>query len=112
MNSGLNFIWGVPQTTTVAIVIIVIVTALFIVSAISGVERGIQWLSNGNMVMAVLLLLFVLFMGPTLYIANILVSSIGNYLFNLIPMSFTTAANGDSAFLSSWTIFRSEERRV
>jgi glycine betaine transporter len=105
MNSGLNFIWGVPQTTTVAIVIIVIVTALFIVSAVSGVERGIQWLSNGNMVMAVLLLLFVLFMGPTLYIVNILVSSIGNYLFNLIPMSFTTAANGDAEFLSSWTVF-------
>jgi glycine betaine transporter len=105
MNSGLNFIWGVPQTTTVAIIIIVIVTALFIVSAVSGVERGIQWLSNGNMVMAVFLLLFVLFMGPTLYILNTFVSSIGNYLFNLIPMSFTTAANGDEAFLSSWTIF-------
>ena len=105
MNSGLNFIWGVPQTTTVAIIIIAIVTALFIVSAVSGVERGIQWLSNGNMVLAVLLLLFVLFMGPTLYIANTFVSSIGNYLFNLIPMSFTTAANGDEAFLSSWTIF-------
>jgi glycine betaine transporter len=105
MNSGLNFIWGVPQTTTVAIVIIVIVTALFIVSAISGVERGIQWLSNGNMVMAVLLLLFVLFIGPTLYIVNTLVSSVGNYLFNLIPMSFTTAANGDAEFLSSWTVF-------
>ena len=105
MNSGLNFIWDVPQTTTVAIIIIAIVTALFIVSAVSGVERGIQWLSNVNMVLAVLLLLFVLFMGPTLYIANTLVSSIGNYLFNLIPMSFTTAANGDEAFLSSWTIF-------
>src|ERR687898_434373 len=105
MNSGLNFIWGVPQTTTAAIIIIVVVTALFIVSAISGVERGIQWLSNGNMVMAVFLLLFVLFMGPTLYIANLFVASIGDYLFNLIPMSFTTAANGDSEFLSSWTVF-------
>jgi glycine betaine transporter len=105
MNSGLNFIWGVPQTTTMAKIIIVVVTALFIVSAISGVERGIQWLSNGNMVMAVLLLLFVLLMGPTLYIANIFVASIGDYLFNLIPMSFTTAANGDPAFLSSWTVF-------
>jgi glycine betaine transporter len=105
MNSGLNFIWGVPQTTTMAIIIIAVVTALFIVSAISGVERGIQWLSNGNMVMAVLLLLFVLLMGPTLYIANIFVASIGDYLFNLIPMSFTTAANGDPAFLSSWTVF-------
>ena len=105
MNSGLNFIWGVPQTTTMAIIIIVVVTALFVVSAISGVERGIQWLSNGNMVMAVLLLLFVLLMGPTLYIANIFVASIGDYLFNLIPMSFTTAANGDPEFLSGWTIF-------
>src|SRR5215211_4400885 len=102
MNSGLNFIWGVPQTTTMAIIIIVVVTALFVVSA---VERGIQWLSNGNMVMAVLLLLFVLLMGPTLYIANIFVASIGDYLFNLIPMSFTTAANGDPEFLSGWTIF-------
>ena len=69
----------------------------FVVSAITGVHRGIQWLSNTNMVLAVFLLLFLFVVGPTVFILNTFTESIGGYLANLIPMSFRTASYGDSA---------------
>jgi choline-glycine betaine transporter len=69
------------------------------------VHRGIQWLSNTNMVLAVLLLLFVLVVGPTVFQLETLVSSIGGYLTTIVPASFRTGAFGDQEWLSSWTIF-------
>jgi glycine betaine transporter len=86
-------------------VVIAVLTLCFIVSAISGVHRGIQWLSNTNMVLALFLLFFVFVLGPTVFILDTFVQSIGGYLANLIPMSFRTASYGDSEFVSGWTIF-------
>jgi glycine betaine transporter len=76
---------------TIAIVVIAVLTLAFVVSAVSGVHRGIQWLSNTNMVLAIIL--------------NTFTESLGGYLANLIPMSFRTAAFGDADWLASWTIF-------
>jgi glycine betaine transporter len=106
ISGGLNYLadW-IPNSTFVAVVIIVLLTAAFIVSAVSGVHRGIQWLSNTNMVLAVLLLFFLFVVGPTVFILNTFVESIGGYMARLIPMSFQTAFSGDPAFLSSYTIF-------
>jgi choline-glycine betaine transporter len=89
----------------VAIIVIAVLTLAFVVSAISGVHRGIQWLSNTNMVLAVILLLFLFVVGPTVFILNTFVESLGGYLASLIPMSFRTAAFSDDAWLASWTIF-------
>ena len=107
INQGLNAVFGIGGRNAVglAILVIVVLTACFIVSAISGVHRGIQWLSNTNMVLAVFLLLFVFLLGPTVFILNTFTESIGGYLANIIPMSFRTASYGDSAFVSGWTIF-------
>ena len=105
INGGLNYLWDVPNTTTVAILIIAAMTVLFILSAVSGVHRGIQWLSNVNMVLAVLLVLFLLVVGPTIFILNTFTESIGGYLSNLVPMSFRTAAFSDADWLAAWTIF-------
>ena len=106
INGGLNYLSSaIPNSTAVAVGIIVLLTLAFIVSAVSGVHRGIQWLSNTNMVLAVLLLFFVFVVGPTVFILNTFVESLGGYLAALVPMSFRTAAFGDPAFLSAWTIF-------
>ena len=105
INGGLNYLWKVPNTTAVAIIIIAVMTVLFILSAVSGVHRGIQWLSNINMVLAALLVLFLLVVGPTVFILNTFTESIGGYLSNLVPMSFRTAAFSDADWLASWTIF-------
>ena len=92
INGGLNYLWDVPNSTAVAILVIAVMTALFILSAVSGVHRGIQWLSNVNMVLAVVLVLFLLVVGPTVFILNTFTESIGGYASNLVPMSFRTAA--------------------
>jgi choline/carnitine/betaine transport len=88
-----------------AIGIIALMTVAFVVSAVSGVHRGIQWLSNANMVLAVTLVLFLLVVGPTVFIFNTFTESVGGYLANLVPMSFRTAAFGDAEWLAGWTIF-------
>jgi glycine betaine transporter len=105
INSGLDFLWGVEPADGIAVAIIAVLTAAFVLSAVSGVHRGIQWLSNGNMVLAILLVLFVLVVGPTVFELETLVESIGAYLTTIVPASFRTGAFGDQEWLSSWTIF-------
>ena len=94
--------------TGVLVVIIAILTALFVASAVSGIERGIQWLSNINMVLAVILALIVFIGGPTLFILNVIPNAIGSFIGDLPQMASRTAAAGDeamSSWLSSWTVF-------
>jgi glycine betaine transporter len=106
INGGLNYLWGaIPNSNGWAIGIIVVMTVLFILSAVSGVHRGIQWLSNINMVLAVLLVVFLVIVGPTVFILNTFTESIGGYFSTLVPMSFRTAAFGDADWLATWTIF-------
>jgi choline/carnitine/betaine transport len=105
INSGLNFLWQTGESNDIALAIIAVMTVLFILSAVSGVSRGIQFLSNLNMVVAVLLLAFLASVGPTVFILNALTESLGAYLSDLIPMSFHTAAFSDGKWLGNWTIF-------
>jgi glycine betaine transporter len=86
-------------------VVIAVLTLCFILSVISGVHRGIQWLSNTNMILVVFLLFFLFVLGPTVFILDTFVQPIGGYLANIIPMSFRTASYGDPAFASGWTVF-------
>src|SRR4028118_365064 len=108
ISGGLNYLVdAIPNSTFVAVAIIVLLTAAFIISAVSGVHRGIQWIANANMVLAVLLLFFLFVVGPTVFILNTFVESLGGYMARLVPMSFQTAFSGDPALpprypLSSW----------
>ena len=76
-------------------------------SAVSGVAKGIQWLSNINMVLAVALALFVFVVGPTVFILNLIPTSIGSYLQELAMMSARTGAEGGTTneWLAGWTVF-------
>ncbi|MFP5021940.1 BCCT family transporter [Pseudonocardia phyllosphaerae] len=88
--------------------IIIVLTAAFILSAVSGVERGIQWLSNTNMVLAGVLALFLFVAGPTVIILDLLPTSIGAYFSQFFEMVGRTEAVGGEPmleWLSSWTIF-------
>jgi glycine betaine transporter len=107
INQGLNAVFGIGgrEAVGLAIVVIAVLTLAFILSAISGVHRGIQWIANTNMVLAVFLLVFVFLLGPTVFILNTFTESLGAYLSNIVPMSFRTASYGDSDFVSGWTIF-------
>ena len=88
--------------------IIVVLTIAFVASAVSGVAQGIQWLSNINMVLAVVLAAFVFVAGPTILILNLLPTAIGDYFGNLAEMASRTGATGGDAtetWLSGWTVF-------
>ncbi len=80
-------------------------TLCFVLSAVSGVERGIKWLSNANAVAAGLLALFLFVVGPTVFILGTFTEGIGGYLTHLPGMSFTVGVFGGSEWLGGWTIF-------
>ncbi|MEH0974402.1 BCCT family transporter [Micromonospora sp. CPCC 205546] len=105
INSGLTNLWDVPKSTPLAIGIIAVLTVAFVISAVTGVKRGIQFLSNTNMVLAVALMFFLLVVGPTVFVLNTLTASTGGYLYDLIPMSFRTGAFGGEQWMAGWTIF-------
>lgn len=107
INGGLTFLTGIPNSFLVQMVIIVIVTILFIISASTGLDKGIQILSNTNLYVAIALLLFTLILGPTVKIMNGFTTGLGEYLQNAIQMSLRTAPNNPEgrAWINSWTIF-------
>lgn len=111
VTTGLDLLYGIGNSTMVSIVVIAVVTTLYITSAVTGINRGIKWLSNTNMIMAFGLMLLVLILGPTRYILNSTVESIGNYLQNIVWLSFFVDANGAVAkhtgydWSGTWTIF-------
>ncbi|EKT82636.1 BCCT family transporter [Rhodococcus opacus] len=109
IGSGFQVVGWMSQVSTFLLVAIVaLLTLAFVASAVSGVAKGIQWLSNTNMVLAVILALFVFVVGPTVLILNLLPTTIGAYAAQLAQMSARTGASSDPAtgeWLSSWTIF-------
>jgi len=111
VSTGLDLLYGVGSGMSVSIIVIIVVTTLFITSAVTGINKGIKWLSNVNMIMAFGLMLLVLLLGPTRYILNATVESLGNYLQNIVWLSFFVDANGAVAkhtgydWSGAWTIF-------
>ncbi|MGX1880869.1 BCCT family transporter [Streptomyces sp. NPDC055287] len=101
--------WMEKAGTGLLISIIGVLTAAFVFSAVSGVEKGIQWLSNTNMVLAVILAVFVFIAGPTILILDLLPTSLAAYIDELPQLAGRTeAATGGgevSEWLSSWTVF-------
>ena len=107
INAGLNHLFGISISIQSQFVIIAVVTVLFIASAWSGLSKGIKYLSNTNLVVAVILLALVVILGPTLLIFNMFTETFGGYLSNLVEMSMRTAPldDGRRAWLDGWTIF-------
>ena len=109
IGDGLEFNgWVGTVGTPILVTIIAVLTIAFVLSAVSGIARGIQWLSNINMVLALVLAVFVFVAGPTLLILNLIPSALGDYVRDFVAMSARTDANGDAelaAWLSGWTIF-------
>ncbi|KYG57746.1 glycine betaine uptake BCCT transporter [Planococcus maritimus] len=107
INGGLAYLFGAPQEYWVQMVIIGVVTLLFIISAWSGLNKGIKYLSNTNMVLAIALLILILILGPTILILNLFTETFGAYVQNLISLSFQSAPLDaeNRSWLDGWTIF-------
>ncbi|HEX2177043.1 MAG TPA: BCCT family transporter [Nocardioidaceae bacterium] len=109
IGGGIEFAgWMGAVTTPLLVGIIAVLTVCFIASAVSGVARGIQWLSNINMVLAAMLAVFVFVIGPTIFILNLVPTAVGEYVRELPELASRTEAVGGTAmadWLSAWTVF-------
>ncbi|MFH8489076.1 BCCT family transporter [Streptomyces longisporoflavus] len=109
IGSGFEVLdWSSDVPTSLLVAIIAVLTVAFVASAISGVEKGVQWLSNINMVLALLLVVFVFIAGPTVIVLDMLPTSIGSYLGDLPQLIGRTEASSGkdvSDWLGSWTVF-------
>ena len=109
ISSGLEASGFVENPSNKLIIgIVAVLTLAFLLSAMSGVSKGIQWLSNANMVVAAILAIFVFVFGPTVAQLNMLPTAVGSYLQNFFEMAARTAESSDGQageFLSGWTIF-------
>ncbi|XHM64336.1 BCCT family transporter [Streptomyces nigra] len=100
--------WMDDVSTGLLVAIIAVLTLAFVASAVSGIERGIQWLSNINMVLALILAVFVFIAGPTIIVLDLLPTSVFSYLGDLPQLAGRTEASGGegvAAWLGSWTVF-------
>ncbi len=106
INSGLTYLFGLPSTPLVQTILVTIMMSLAVIAAVSGVEKGIKYLSNVNILLACAFLLFILFAGPTLRLLNLMVQNLGDYLAIVVPKSFDLYAHQKpSNWIADWTIF-------
>ncbi len=105
LNGGLDYVFGIPVANTTQLIIIAVLTVAFMISAATGISRGILYLSLLNMGIAVTLLFFILFVGPTVFLLETYTQSIGQYLGSFFQMSFTAGVFDDSQWAENWTIF-------
>ncbi|MGR3758375.1 MAG: BCCT family transporter [Tranquillimonas sp.] len=103
-NAGLEYVFGIPNTLTVQIVLIAVITSIAIVSILRGLEGGVKLLSEINMGLAALLLLFVLLAGPTLLILSDFITGLGAYARDVVPLS-NPFGRDDDAYRQGWTAF-------
>lgn len=105
INSGLASVLPFEASFTSTIIIIAVVTVLFLISSMTGLDKGIQMLSKANIMLAITILLFMLFVGPTNMIMNILTSTLADYAASLFEMSLSTNPFRGLQWTQDWTLF-------
>ncbi|MFA5520598.1 MAG: choline BCCT transporter BetT [Castellaniella sp.] len=105
INSGLNHLFGLPVNVPVQIVLIIAATGLATLSVASGLDRGIRILSETNLALAVALLVFVLVLGPTVFILQTFVQNTGSYISELVNTTFNLYAYEPNDWIGGWTLF-------
>ena len=104
VTSGLDYLYGIPASSLTMVLLIVVITAIALVSVITGINVGIKRLSQFNIILAFLLLLAVFILGPTLYIFRSFFTGIGTYIMKIVPLS-NWIGREDTAFFHDWTTF-------
>ncbi|MCE8029059.1 BCCT family transporter [Halomonas daqingensis] len=103
-NAGMNFVFGLEVSATAQVIIILLVTAVALVSVWRGLEGGVKKLSEFNMIMAVLFFFFVLLAGPTLVALSGFWTGLATYVTEFVPLS-APFGREDDAYRQDWTIF-------
>jgi len=109
VNAGLHYLFGLNISTLIQVAIIAIITFFATLSLVLGLDKGIRFLSEWNMRMALILLVFVLLLGPTVFLLKSFVQNIGHYINNFFELSFWANTYDGSLknqrWQNSWTIF-------
>ncbi|XID91433.1 BCCT family transporter [Paenibacillaceae bacterium WGS1546] len=107
INGGISYVWGLPGSFLFQLLIIVVITVIFLISASTGINKGVRILSNVNMILAVVLLLFFIAFGSTVYSLNLFTDTIGKYIQRMPEMSFRLAPmnSANREWINGWTIF-------
>lgn len=105
VNAGLHGITGLPDTTTIQLLLIAVITTLSIVTVLLGLDTGMRRLSEMNLGLGLALVAFVFAAGPTVFLLDALVQNIGGYLQHLLSMTFRTYAFQGTEWKSNWTLF-------
>ncbi len=105
VGAGLNMLWGIEATPALGVGVIIVITIAAIISTLTGIDRGIKWLSRIAMVTGLFLLLVVFLVGPTLFILDAFTIGVGDYLQNFLQMSFFVDSIGENPWPGWWTIF-------
>ncbi|MHA7867113.1 MAG: BCCT family transporter [Salipiger thiooxidans] len=103
-NAGLNHVFGLPIGPSMQVIIITCITGIALVSVLRGLDGGVKVLSEINMAIAAVLLLFVLLAGPTMVILSDFVTGLGAYLVDVVPLS-NPIGREDTGFVQGWTSF-------
>ena len=104
VTSGLNHLFGIPANSLTMVILIVVITAIALVSVMTGINVGIKRLSQFNMILAFVLLLAVIILGPTLYIFRSFFTGLGTYVMKIVPLS-NWIGREDTGFFHDWTTF-------
>ena len=104
VTSGLNYLFGIPANSVTMVVLIVVITGIAMASVLTGINVGIKRLSQFNVIVALLLLLAVIILGPTLYIVRTMFAGLADYAMKIVPLS-NWIGREDTGFLHDWTTF-------
>jgi choline/glycine/proline betaine transport protein len=104
-GAGMEYVFGFENTTNLQVLIIIGVTLIATLSVILGIDKGVKVLSEFNIRLAGLFLLFILIVGPTLYIFESFIQNLGHYAQNFGKYAFWTQSYEEGSFMSSWTVF-------
>ncbi|MFL2503544.1 MAG: BCCT family transporter [Candidatus Azotimanducaceae bacterium] len=105
VNAGLNYLFGLENSGFNQVMLIGLITLVATMSVVAGLDSGIKRLSQINALLAVLLLMFLLFSGPTVLLLNSFVQNLGNYLSNMVSLSFHMYAYESTDWMGGWTLF-------
>ena len=104
INSGFNYLFGLPIGTNVQVILIVSITALATISVVTGLDKGVKRLSELNLILAVILLTLVLVLGPTALLLKSFVENTGGYLSEIVNKTFNLYAYDPTDWLGGWTL--------
>jgi choline/glycine/proline betaine transport protein len=105
INAGLTYLFGVPDSVGVQMILIAVITLMATVSVVAGLDAGIRRLSEINLCLALALVLFVLAVGPTLFLLQATVQNVGAYISDLVTKTFTLYAYEPNVWIGGWTLF-------